>query len=449
MRSVPESRSCPARVRIQRSSLTAATGFVHGSPNETSTISRSRIKAQVGATTDGGFIDIDNTLILLDNKPGATGLNFHNGNEPVNLLEMGGSIDHVTIVNGVDNTVDDSTGIAAIADTATETVTVNISNSVIAGFTGTQSAPFAGRTIQLQVTNGGHALVDAKYSAFDYWQSLIEFDAPNYEYTLDDHHLNIQDGPKFVDADNGNYTPAADSPLVDAGDPAEPAPGATDLFGNHRSCHGTDAGFIRRDIGAIERLVNPADDCSYPDTTISAKPDANSPSTDAHFEFTSTKSPGTFLCTLDGDTETVCPSPFNLSNLDAGGHTITVRARDQYGNIDQTQESYFWDIHPQEPTCETDPSLCPTVDKTAPKILGLKFPKKTRASKVKVRFRSNESGVTFTCSLNKAKAKKCKSPWSTPRLKKGKNVIRIQATDKAGNKSRVVKRNIKRIVRRK
>ena len=95
------------------------------------------------------------------------------------------------------------------------------------------------------------------------------------------------------------------------------------------------------------------------------------------------------------------------------------------------------------PTCDTDPSLCPK-DTTAPKVTGVKAPKKTKAARVKVRFKSNEKGSTFKCRLNKGKWKSCKSPWKTPKLRKGKNSISIQATDKAGNKSKVVKRNIKR-----
>ncbi|HNC93199.1 MAG TPA: hypothetical protein PLJ64_06675, partial [Solirubrobacterales bacterium] len=69
----------------------------------------------------------------------------------------------------------------------------------------------------------------------------------------------------------------------------------------------------------------------------------------------------------------------------------------------------------------------------------------TRAATVKVRFKSNEKGSTFKCRLNKGKWKSCKSPWKTPRLRKGKNTVSIRAIDKAGNRSKVVTRVIRKV----
>jgi len=52
--------------------------------------------------------------------------------------------------------------------------------------------------------------------------------------------------------------------------------------------------------------------------------------------------------------------------------------------------------------------------------------------------------VIFTCRLNKSKPKRCKSPWKTPKLKKGKNTIQVWATDRAGNRSGIRKLIVKR-----
>jgi hypothetical protein len=453
---------------VEGSTLIADTGLVHGSPNETSTISHSRIKAHIGATTDGGFIDIDNTLIQLDSASGAVGLNFHNGNDPDDNRTIGGNLDHVTIVNGANNGAPDnkaSTGIRAIADTGPgtvppknpETVTVNLNNSVIAGFSNFPT----GRTLDTGVNNGGILDFTSDYSAYNNGLTAQTWDGDgsNFHYSLGDHHLDIEDGAGFVDPSSGDFTPTNGSPLIDAGDPADPDSGATDIDGNPRACHGTDDGVIRRDIGAFEFKTVAGDDCTYPETSLTVGPAILIPGRGPSFAFSSDKDPVTFLCSWDGQAEVSCDAALDAPDLGPGAHTLSVRAKDQFGNIDQTPATHDYvvdDVDCQDDptlcppaTCETDPSLCPKPDTTAPKILGLKYPKKTKAAKVKVRFKSNEKGSTFRCRLGKGKWKKCKSPWKTPKLKKGKNKIAIQATDQAGNKSKIVTRVVKKTVKKK
>jgi hypothetical protein len=419
--------------------------LAHASPNEHSTIDRSRIEAHVGATTDGGFIDIRDTLIQLDDEPGAIGANFHNGNNPLSPVVIGGSLDHVTIVNGADNSTDNSIGVAAIADTATETVNVNLTNSVITGFT---NFPF-GRTLDTGVNFSGVLDFTSDYSAYDNGMvgQFYDGDGSNLHYSLGDHHVHVGSDAGFIDPAGGDYRPGPDSPLLDAGDPADPPVGATDIAGNPRACHGTPDGVIRRDIGAFEYKTDPNDDCTYPDTTLDVGPGVLLPESGPAFAFFSDKSPVTFLCSWDGQPEVACDPVLDAPRLGAGTHSLSVRAKDQYGNIDQTPATHTYEVEPEKPTCLTDPTLCP--DETAPKVIGVKVAKKTKAKRVKVRFKSNEKGVTFTCKLNKAEAKKCKSPWKTPKLKKGKNKIAIQATDQAGNKSKVVKRVIKKTMKKK
>ncbi|MDQ5895261.1 MAG: large repetitive protein [Actinomycetota bacterium] len=156
--------------------------------------------------------------------------------------------------------------------------------------------------------------------------------------------------------------------------------------------------------------------------------------TSRRFSFTASKPGSTYLCSLDGTAFTTCASPRTFSGLSVGNHELKVKARDAFGNIQAVPTSKSFKV---------------VGDTTSPKVIGIKFPKKSKIAKVKVRFKSNESGVTFTCKLNKAKARKCKAPWMTPKLKKGRNTIAIQATDEAGNKSKAVKRFIKRTARQK
>jgi len=257
--------------------------------------------------------------------------------------------------------------------------------------------------------------------------------------------------PGFVDAANKDYSLAPGSALIDAGQPIDPPAGAKDLNGNPRACHGTASGVIQRDLGAFEYKTDPNDDCTYPAASIGLPP---SPITDTTptIELTSSKANSTFTCSLDGGPFEACSASFTTPELSLGTHPIQVKATDSFGNVQLIPTETVFTIETVTPTGPTGPTgpttptgpTGPTGDKTAPKVTGLKAPKKTKAKRVKVRFKSNEAGATFTCRLNKSKAKRCKSPWKTPKLKKGKNLIRVQATDKAGNRSAIAKRTIKR-----
>lgn len=75
-----------------------------------------------------------------------------------------------------------------------------------------------------------------------------------------------------------------------------------------------------------------------------------------------------------------------------------------------------------------------TTDTTAPKATITKAPKaKSTSTTAKFRFKANEGGSTFQCKLDKGKFKKCKSPKTYKKLKVGKHVFKVRATDKAGN----------------
>jgi hypothetical protein len=96
--------------------------------------------------------------------------------------------------------------------------------------------------------------------------------------------------------------------------------------------------------------------------------------------------------------------------------------------------------------CPAVPSQCPPPpppppDKTAPKVTIKKAPKaKSTATTAKFKFVSNEAGSTFQCKLDKGKFKKCKSPKTYKKLKPGKHVFKVKATDGAGNVSKALTR---------
>jgi hypothetical protein len=81
------------------------------------------------------------------------------------------------------------------------------------------------------------------------------------------------------------------------------------------------------------------------------------------------------------------------------------------------------------------------VDTTKPIVTIKKAPKaKSTATTAKFKFVSNESGSTFQCKLDKKAFAKCKSPKTYKKLKLGKHVFKVKATDAAGNVSAVLTR---------
>lgn len=82
-----------------------------------------------------------------------------------------------------------------------------------------------------------------------------------------------------------------------------------------------------------------------------------------------------------------------------------------------------------------------TPDTTAPTVKITKGPKaKSTSTTAKFKFKANEAGSTFQCKLDKSKFKKCSSPKTYKKLKPGKHVFKVRATDKAGNVGPAAKR---------
>ncbi|HET7508769.1 MAG TPA: NosD domain-containing protein [Solirubrobacterales bacterium] len=82
-----------------------------------------------------------------------------------------------------------------------------------------------------------------------------------------------------------------------------------------------------------------------------------------------------------------------------------------------------------------------TPDTTAPTVKITKGPKaKSTSTTAKFKFKANEAGSTFQCKLDKGKFKNCRSPKTYKKLKPGKHLFKVRATDKAGNVGKPAKR---------
>ena len=155
--------------------------------------------------------------------------------------------------------------------------------------------------------------------------------------------------PQFVDPGSGNYRLQAGSPLIDLGDPAAPAPGATDFYGDPRAVQGKACSTLRRDIGAAEYVPVGTPDCPAPPPTpaqpqppaddsqpaapkIVKHPDHRSDDTSPTFRFSSDVSGAGFRCRLDDGPYKRCASPKTYRGLEIGKHIFRVYAVDPVGS---------------------------------------------------------------------------------------------------------------------
>ncbi|GAA4438031.1 hypothetical protein GCM10023188_32900 [Pontibacter saemangeumensis] len=90
-------------------------------------------------------------------------------------------------------------------------------------------------------------------------------------------------------------------------------------------------------------------DSRAPETTVASGPSAVSNRSEAAFSFGSNEAGVTFWVSLDGAAFKAVASPFELSNLADGAHTLAVRAADAAGNTDATPATHNWLIDTKAP----------------------------------------------------------------------------------------------------
>jgi hypothetical protein len=196
----------------------------------TTTVTRARITAgYIGAVAQTGsdLTIADSLVVSTDPSQEAVSATAGGGTSTLRLTRS-------TIVGRSSGGV-----VRATQTTASGTAKAILRGVAIAG----TGAPL-GRT-----QAGGTAALDVDYSAF----------APGTSWGPSDvvgaHNLGAPTG--FADAAAGDYRPLWTSPLVDAGDPAAPPAGATDLDGGARAVDGKGDGGEQPDIGAFEYQRRP------------------------------------------------------------------------------------------------------------------------------------------------------------------------------------------------
>jgi hypothetical protein len=158
-------------------------------------------------------------------------------------------------------------------------------------------------------------------------------------------------------------------------------------------------------------------DTATPDTQILSGPSGAVSANSATFTFISPDagSGAAFQCSLDGNPMVDCASPYTLNNLSMGMHTFQVRVRDAVGNLDPTPATRTW-----------------TVDLDAPDAMITSGPMgMMNAASATFTFTSNETGVTYSCSLDGAPFTGCTSPAGYSNLAQGMHSFAVRATDAA------------------
>jgi len=320
----------------------------------------------------------------------------------------------VTIVGGAAG----SKGAYAYAanQNALQLSTIQLDNSIIRG-PATALAVMAGNN----GAQGGPSTATITTSYSD-WSTKTENALANgaAQVVVGPGHLDVD--PAFANPAGGDYRLTPGSPVIDRGDPAAAGPGL-DLDGHARVVDGDANGISVRDLGAYELYVAAAPgtdspDTIAPDTTIVTGPSSLTADPTPSFTFAS-EAGASFECKVDAGAYAACSGPgtsHTTAPLGDGAHTFLVRATDAASNTDATPAMRSF-----------------TVDTVAPGTTIKSKPAKlvTRRT-VKFTFASKETGVTFTCKLDKRAWRPCTSPKKF-RIKVGKHRFAVRATDTAGN----------------
>jgi hypothetical protein len=160
-------------------------------------------------------------------------------------------------------------------------------------------------------------------------------------------------------------------------------------------------------------------DSTAPDTTIEARVDTSTESTEASFSLDSDEPGSSFECSLDGAEFTACESPRDYTDLAVGAHEFRARAIDAAGNVDSSPASFEWTVQapaitPPQTTIDSHPSAT------------------TTESSASFTFSADKPDSTYECSLDTADFASCSSPKEYTGLAVGQHELRVRATDSAG-----------------
>jgi DNA-directed RNA polymerase specialized sigma24 family protein len=159
-------------------------------------------------------------------------------------------------------------------------------------------------------------------------------------------------------------------------------------------------------------------DTTPPDTRVTAGPSHFGQDT-ATFRFRASEDDATLECSLDRRPFAACASPWTVTYLRNGRHTLRVRAEDLAGNVDGSPDKVRWIADSKAPN---------TTVRDAPDHVS-----KTQGPFV---FAATERAARFQCSLDRQHFARCTSPQTYAALEDGRHRFRVRAIDRAGNVDR-------------
>jgi hypothetical protein len=237
------------------------------------TMNRSTIEAAtIGIEASNGDASLSNSLI----RAGATAIRVGNPNGTAAAESFALTADGLTLAS---REPDPTIGVDVFTNT-----TVGVIDDHSAAIRNTIFDPGLDTPISRRTDEASRAVVTTAYSNLN--------PAANLSTNDDNGDMNatglgsisslggdVNVAPGFVNPAGGDYHLANGSPMIDAGDPALPAPGETDLDGAPRAhvrqinC-GVPAGPTRRDIGADEfsQFTDPVAGCVNPFAPVPADP---------------------------------------------------------------------------------------------------------------------------------------------------------------------------------
>lgn len=162
------------------------------------------------------------------------------------------------------------------------------------------------------------------------------------------------------------------------------------------------------------------------------------------FWFETDEPEATFECGLDGGPLSPCTSPKSLVGLSAGPHTFAVVAVDREGLASATPTTQSFPVElpappvppplppPEEAKPDQEPTSPPPAQSPPPTAKITNLLAQTYNRKLTIRFSSSDSAATFSCRLDGAQWRACRSPYKTQQLAFGKHTFRVRATNPAG-----------------
>jgi hypothetical protein len=137
-----------------------------------------------------------------------------------------------------------------------------------------------------------------------------------------------------------------------------------------------------------------------------------------------------FECSIDNSDYVTCTSPFGFPNLlSDGSHTFKVRAEDNSGNKDASEEIFTWTVDTTPPPANINSAFDGNNDTVS-------NGSNTTSTSLTFTLSGTDIGVGldhFECSLDGASFALCNSPVQFQNLSDGSHTLEVRSEDKVGN----------------